>query len=61
MSNDRVLTVILRDDSPMIFCGDSPSYRSVQVELTDEQWAKIKPRDENESISTCFIEPRMEE
>ena len=61
LGRPRRLTVILRNDAPMIFCGDSPSYRSVHVELTDEQWVKIKPKDENESISTCFIEPRMEE
>ena len=31
------LTVIFRDDSPTIHCGDSPSYRTVRVKLTDEQ------------------------
>ncbi len=61
----RSLTVILRDDGPMIHCGDSPSYRSVQVELTPEQWEQIKPRisyttagtNYFEEISKCFIEP----
>jgi hypothetical protein len=59
------LTVILRDDSPMIHCGDSPSYRSVQINLTPEQCEALKPRwtgssagvDEYESISKAFIEP----
>ena len=59
------LTVILRDDGPMINCGDSPTYRSVQVELTLEQIERIKPRstyqvgttDYFEQISKCFIEP----
>ena len=58
------LTVILRNDSPMIHCGDSPSYRSVQIELTHEQCIKIAPqktglsggKDEYESISKAFIE-----
>ena len=59
------LTVILRDDGPMIHCGDSPAYRSVQVDLTPEQVAAIAPRktgssagvEEYESISKAFIEP----
>ena len=59
------LTVILRNDSPMIHCGDSPSYRSVQIDLTPEQCESIKPRwtgssggtDEYEEISKAFIEP----
>jgi hypothetical protein len=62
------LTVILRNDSPMIHCGDSPSYRSVQVDLTPDQCEAIKSRwtgmsngtDEYESISTAFIEPDKE-
>ena len=59
------LTVILRNDSPMIHCGDSPEYRSVQIDLTPEQCAAIALRrtgssagvDEYESISKAFIEP----
>lgn len=58
------LTVILRNDGPMINCEDSPTYRSVQLELTPDQLAKIEPRqtyssgpsDYFESISKCFIE-----
>jgi len=57
-----VLTVILRDDSPMIHCGDSPAYRSVRVDLTPEQVAAIAPRktgstgrqEEYESISATW-------
>lgn len=40
-SPGKRLTVILRDDAPMICCGDSPSYRTVVLELTDEQEAAI--------------------
>jgi len=58
------LTVIIRNDSPMIFCGDSPSYRSVQIELTKEQEEKLqlkyigKSGDQEyfEDYSKCFIE-----
>ena len=61
----RILTVVIRDDSPMIHCGDSPAYRSVQLELTDEQLARIGLKwtyssgasDYYEEISRCFIEP----
>ena len=59
------LTVIIRDDSPMINCNDSPSFRSVQVELTPEQRAKMAlhqtfGQGKNlffEEISKTFIEP----
>jgi hypothetical protein len=30
-------TVLIRNDGPMIHCGDSPSYRTVQISLTPEQ------------------------
>ena len=60
----KILRVIIRDDSPLIHCDDHPSYRSVGVELTDDQLDAIKLRwagssrgnDHYESISKCFIE-----
>lgn len=59
------LTVIIRDDSPMMHCNDSPSYRSVSILLTDEQILKlglkltdtVSGTNHYESISKCFIEP----
>ena len=62
----QILTVILRNDGPMIFCGDTPSHRSVQIELTPEQCEAIKPRivgknsgrEIYEEISMVFIEPK---
>lgn len=64
----NLLTVIIRNDGPMIHCGDSPSYRSVQIELTDEQVRKLELRctgstagsPEYEEISKCFIETSVE-
>ena len=61
----NILTVVIRDDSPLVFCGDSPSYRSVQVTLTPEQRDLLKlfyvgrsgNVDHFESISRCFLEP----
>ena len=58
------LTVIIRDDGPMIHCGDSPSYRSVQLNLTDEQVVALSRRQTHssggveyfEQYSRCFIE-----
>ena len=36
-SPGKTLTVVLRNDAPMIFCDDSPSYRTARIELTREQ------------------------
>jgi hypothetical protein len=38
------VTVFIRDDGPMIHCGDSPSYRIVRIELTPEQVNAIELR-----------------
>lgn len=62
-------TVIIRDDSPMIFCGDSPSYRSVRIALAEERRMQIKllwrgrngATDLYEEISRVFIEPKPPE
>ena len=65
---NKTLTVVIRDDSPLINAGDTPRYRTVQVELTDEQLQKLKLRYSHssgmnlyyEEISQCFIEPLTE-
>ena len=31
------MTVIIRNDAPLVHAGDSPSYRSVRIRLTHEQ------------------------
>lgn len=59
------LTVIFRDERPMMIYNDPPTYRSVQIELTDEQVRALMPRhlgningrDVDEEISRSFIEP----
>lgn len=59
------LTVVFRDDGPMIHCGDCPTYRSVQITLTDEQVRSLAmlpthssgATQFHEEISRCFIEP----
>ena len=38
----RKLHVTIRDDAPMVFCGDSPSYRSVEIELTQKQLDRLR-------------------
>jgi len=61
----NILTVVIRNDGPVIHCGDSPSYRSVQIKLTDEQIKQLVLSETNrvgvtayyEEISRCFIEP----
>jgi hypothetical protein len=58
------LTVIIRDDSPIIFAGDSPYFRRVTIQLTDEQKEALKLRkvgivgkeDIFESVSRSFLE-----
>ncbi len=60
-----VLTVVIRDDAPMTHCGDSPTYRSVAIDLTPDQVSKIKlfPTSSSggnvfhENVSKCFLEP----
>jgi len=49
------LTVIIRNDTPIIHCNDVPSYRSVTITLTAEQMEKLRLQD-NEAISHSFIE-----
>lgn len=61
------LTVVFRDDGPLIQCNDSPAYRSVQITLTDEQVRALAmrptyssgPNQFHEEISRCFIEPEV--
>ncbi len=63
----RVLTVIIRNDAPMVLCEDSPSYRSVRITLTDEQVAALQlhatgqsgPTVYRESVSRCILEPEI--
>jgi hypothetical protein len=58
------LTFIIRDDAPMIHCGDSPSYRRVTIGLYADQvkqimvnaTSKLGDRDIFESVSKCFLE-----
>lgn len=49
------LTVVIRDITTFIHLGDSPSYRTVVIELTEEQRSKLTMH-EHESISTCILE-----
>lgn len=58
------LTVVIRDDSPLIHCGDNPSYRRVTIKLTDDQinyillkaTSQVMGNDVYESVSNCFLE-----
>jgi hypothetical protein len=60
----KILTVIMRNDSPVIHCNDCPTFRSVTIALTPEQEALLMPRVtgshagvvETESVSRCFVE-----
>ena len=61
MKYSNILTVIIRDDSPIIHCGDSPAYRSIKIELTPEQQEQVNRMGELEYVSKCFVEISMEE
>lgn len=62
------LTVIIRDDAPVVFCNSTPEYRTVRMRLTDEQREKIMLRANSsqggnpvwESISMAIIEDTEE-
>ena len=62
---ENTLTVVIRDDSPMIFSQDAPSYRSVKITLTEEQRRDMYLECTGsqgstpiyEVVSKCFIEP----
>jgi len=59
------LTVVIRDDAPMICAGDTPSFRSIQIDLTDDQRQSLSLSCTGttggtpiyETVSKCFIEP----
>lgn len=50
------LTVVIRDDSPMFHCGDCPSYRTVVLQLTDEQISALKLMESSRSGETIYYE-----
>lgn len=62
----NVLTVIIRDDSPVMMSDDCPTFRSVQIDLTKDQikalelcqTARIGMQLIFESVSRCFLEIR---
>lgn len=50
------VTVIFRNDAPLIHCGDSPAYRSVRIQLTDEQRRQLAMRETSSSGNHTFYE-----
>jgi len=50
------LTIIIRDDSPVMFCGDVPSYRRVTIDLSVKSIGKSADIEYFEAVSKCFIE-----
>lgn len=53
---NKKLTVIIRNNASFIHLQDDPTYRSVQIELTQEQLQKLTLRCNTEEINKCFIE-----
>ena len=66
---ERTLTVIIRNDGPLVCANSSPTFRSVRLALTEEQAKSLDLRfthssggDEfYESIAQCFLERGEEE
>ena len=54
------LTVIFRDDSPMIFAGDTPKYRTVVIDLTEDQAIKLIARNKEEHVSMAILQEQEE-
>ena len=62
---NNIMTVIIRDDGPMIHLNASPQYRTIQFRLTGEQLDQLNLKfvgvnnglDHYEEIDRCFIEP----
>jgi hypothetical protein len=60
----KKLVVVIRNDAPMLICGDSPTYRHIVIPLTKEQDEALEMlkvgvncgQDIHEKISKCFIE-----
>lgn len=73
LPRERRLRVIIRDDSPFRNFHASPTYRSVAIDLTDDQMEALRLRytdgagfgdnavDFHETISVCFLEEPQEE
>ena len=64
LSPGTQLTVVIRDDSPLIHCNDGPSYRTVRLTLTPEQENALMlrctgfsgGRPHHESVSQLILE-----
>lgn len=55
------LTVIFRDDAPMIYAGDTPKYRTVVIDLTEDQISKLNLRNKEEHISMAILQEAARE
>lgn len=66
LPSDTVLTVIIRDEGPLIHLNEPVCLRSVRIELTQEQLEKLRVKHTYtingqecyESISHCFLEAK---
>lgn len=50
------LTIIIRNDGPLVNAGDRPSYRTIQIELTAKQRDSIKLHHTHTSGTTDYYE-----
>ena len=65
----RILTVVIRDDSPFVHMQEPVRHRTVRIELTDAQIEQLRMRQTGtvmgvpmyEDVAQCFLEPDTQE
>lgn len=53
---EQILTVVIRNDAPLMYASDSPTYRTVHLKFTPEQLEQLRFWQKEEEISKCWIE-----
>ena len=57
MSAKRTVTVMFRDDAPVIYASAAPAYRTARFVLTDEQAQIVTPIGKSECVERLILEP----
>lgn len=57
LTPEQVLTVVIRDESPMAI-NEPFTYRTVRIELTPDQQARLRLRHRDETVQMAILEVR---
>lgn len=52
----KVLTFVIRNDAPLVCAGSTPKYRTVRIELTDDQVRKVRLKHVGTAAGTEIFE-----